>query len=352
MDGRSTKHQVPRTAKPDPSAAEFTAALDALVPQLQADRTIVAALLGGSLSHDRVWEKSDIDLLLITLDDKLTGHSYVSLNADGVNVHAMLMQRAEFRKLAEGSVHQSFMHSFLAKSRVLFTHDDTIRDLCDRLQRIGERDTSMALLRAGTHVLPCLYKARKFLITRGDLEYTALWILYAATPLAQVEVISARKLVDREVIPQALLLNPDFFTIVYTDLLNAKKNEESGAGRIGSGRDVHGQARDAPLCVRAGLLSRCGRDPIGQRHRGSLLAQLRHRRRHDRLRIPLGSRPPRQGVVTGSRNQAQLGLAAGARVLSSGRNRWQVRQARAPRSRRRPTGFERRLPFRARGCTT
>jgi hypothetical protein len=227
MDGRSTKHQVPRTAKPDPSAAEFTAALDALVPQLQADRTIVAALLGGSLSHDRVWEKSDIDLLLITLDDKLTGHSYVSLNADGVNVHAMLMQRAEFRKLAEGSVHQSFMHSFLAKSRVLFTHDDTIRDLCDRLQRIGERDTSMALLRAGTHVLPCLYKARKFLITRGDLEYTALWILYAATPLAQVEVISARKLVDREVIPQALLLNPDFFTIVYTDLLNAKKTKKA-----------------------------------------------------------------------------------------------------------------------------
>jgi predicted nucleotidyltransferase len=209
------------------STAEFTSALDALVPQLQADRTIVAALLGGSLSHDRVWEKSDIDLLLITIDDKLTGQSYVSLNADGVNVHAMLMQRAEFRKLAEGSVHQSFMHSFLAKSRLLFTHDDTIRDLCERLQRIGERDTSLALLRAGIHVLPSLYKARKFLITRGDLEYSALWILYAATPLAQVEVISARKLVDREVILQALALNRDFFRIVYTDLLNAKKTQKA-----------------------------------------------------------------------------------------------------------------------------
>jgi len=213
--------------KRDTSTAEFTAALDSLVPQLRADRAIVAALLGGSLSHDRVWEKSDIDLLLVTEDDRLTGPPYVSLNADGVNVHAMLMQRAEFRKLAEGSVHQSFMHSFLAKSRVLFTHDDTIRDLCERLQRIGERDTSLALLRAGTNVLPCLYKARKFLVTRRDLEYTALWILYAATPLAQVEVISARKLVDREVIPQALALNPEFFTVVYTELLNAKKTTKS-----------------------------------------------------------------------------------------------------------------------------
>jgi hypothetical protein len=109
----------------------------------------------------------------------------------------------------------------------VFTRDDTISALCAQLQRIGERDTSLALVRAGIEVLPCLYKARKFLLTRGDLDYTALWILYAATALAQVEVISARKLVDREVIQQALALNPAFFKIVYTDLLNAKKTKKA-----------------------------------------------------------------------------------------------------------------------------
>jgi len=205
----------------------FAAALDGLVPQLQQDRSILAAILGGSLSHDKVWAKSDIDLLLVTVDDTLTGPPHVSLYADGLNVHAMLMQRSAFRKLAEGAVHQSFMHSFLAKSRVLFTHDDTIADLCARLQTIGERDTRLALLEAATAVLPCLYKAHKFLLTRGDLDYTALWILYAATPLAQIEIISARKLVDREVIPQALALNPAFFTAIYTDLLNAKKTKKA-----------------------------------------------------------------------------------------------------------------------------
>src|SRR5262249_16773986 len=55
----------------------------------------------------------------------------------------------------------------------------------------------------------------------------ALWILYAATPLAQVEVIGARLLVDREVIPQAMKLNPAFFKTVYTDLLNARKTRKS-----------------------------------------------------------------------------------------------------------------------------
>jgi hypothetical protein len=211
----------------DDSAAAFSAALDALVSQIREDRSILAAILGGSLSHDRVWEKSDIDLLLVTADDSLKGPSSLALYADGVNVHAMVMQRTAFRKLAEGAVHQSFMHSFLAKSRVLFTHDDTIAALCASLQTIGARDTQLALLEAGTHVLPCLYKARKFFLTRGDLDYTALWLLYAATPLAQVEVISARKLVDREVIPQALALNPEFFTTIYTSLLNSKKTKKA-----------------------------------------------------------------------------------------------------------------------------
>ena len=34
------------------------------------DRSILAAILCGSLSHDIVWEKSDIDLTLVTIDDK------------------------------------------------------------------------------------------------------------------------------------------------------------------------------------------------------------------------------------------------------------------------------------------
>ena len=151
----------------DTSTAAFTAALDALVPQLRSDRSILAAILGGSLSHDTVWAKSDIDLLLVTVDDKLGGPPHVALYADGVNVHALLMQRAEFRKLAEGAVHQSFMHSFLAKSRVLFTHDDTIADLCARLQTIGERDTrpgaaarrARARCRASTRRTSCSSRA-------------------------------------------------------------------------------------------------------------------------------------------------------------------------------------------------
>jgi predicted nucleotidyltransferase len=202
---------------------KFADALDALITGIKQDRAILAAILCGSLSHDAVWEKSDIDLLLVTVDDRHVTGTDIALNADGVNVHANLLPRAEFRKVVDGSVQNSFFHSLLAKGRLLFTHDETIADLLGRLHELGARDSRLQQLRAATAALPAIDKAHKWLLTRGDLDYTALWILYAATPLAYIEVIGAGEIVDREAIPRALALNPTLFTAIYSDLLNAPK---------------------------------------------------------------------------------------------------------------------------------
>ncbi|HET7697926.1 MAG TPA: hypothetical protein VFK57_19590 [Vicinamibacterales bacterium] len=203
----------------DPRRA-FTAAVDALAAQLRGDTSILAAILGGSLAHDTVWDKSDVDLVLITIDEAKIAADSISLYADGVNVHAMLITRAAFRKLVQGSLQNSFMHSFLAKGRLLYTHDQTIAQLCDTLHTLGERDRELQLLRAATAALGPLYKAHKWLITRGDLDYAALWLLYTATPLAMIEVIGAGRVAGREVIPEALTLNPAVFSAIYTSLLH------------------------------------------------------------------------------------------------------------------------------------
>ena len=201
----------------------FTAALDTLVEDIKHDRAILAAILCGSLSHDTVWSKSDIDLVLVTIDDKKVGSDGLCLNADGVNVHAMLLPRTEFRKIVDGAPQLSFMHSFLAKGRLLYSTDPTIAPMFDTMTRVGARDRQLQLLRAACGGLGSIYKAHKWLLTRGDLDYTSLWILYSATSLAEIEVISAGLIADREVIPQALALNPSFFKTIYSDVLNNRK---------------------------------------------------------------------------------------------------------------------------------
>ncbi len=77
---------------------KYVAALDALIEQVKGDRSILAAILCGSLSHDTVWARSDIDLVLVTIDDKKVETSDLTLNADGISVHAFLFPRVQFQK--------------------------------------------------------------------------------------------------------------------------------------------------------------------------------------------------------------------------------------------------------------
>jgi len=60
---------------------KFSAALETLASQAKRDRSVLAAVLYGILSHDTVWEKSDIDLVLVTIDDKKPGR-HLTRNAE------------------------------------------------------------------------------------------------------------------------------------------------------------------------------------------------------------------------------------------------------------------------------
>jgi predicted nucleotidyltransferase len=205
--------------------ARFEAALDRLIKQVKEDQHILAAVLCGSLSHDEVWDKSDIDLCLICTDDRKTKGYDVALVEDNINIHTTITPRTDFKKLVEGAQRNSFRHSVFAKSKLLFTKDPTLEGIYSEIQKIGARDTNVQLLRSGSGVVGNLYKAKKWFQLRGDLELTSLWLLYAANPLAQIEAGLAGEIIGREVIQQGLRLNPDLFQIVYVDLLNKKKTK-------------------------------------------------------------------------------------------------------------------------------
>lgn len=231
---------IPDLAK---AAARFEAALDDLIGQVREDRHILAGILCGSLSHDVVWDKSDIDLILICSDDKKTKPHNLALVSDDINIHANIIPRSSFKQSIEGTSRNSFQHSLIAKSRLLFTTDPTIEEIYNEIHRLGDHDRQVQLFKSATAVTGAFYKAQKWAYVREDLDYAALYILYAATSLAQIEVGLAREIISREVIPQALELNPQFFRIIYSDLLNKKKTKKAVHAAI--------DAIDAYLSTRA-----------------------------------------------------------------------------------------------------
>jgi uncharacterized protein len=199
----------------------YEQALHSLVEKIQQDHTILAAILMGSLSYDVVWEKSDIDLVLIRQEGKQKTDG-CNLVTAGINVHAILTTRSEFKKMMEGSLQSSFMHSALNRGRLLFTRDETIRDLFDRADQIGARDREIQLLRAGSSVLPALAKAEKWFHVKQDLCYSFFWIMKCLDGLAGIEVIAHGEVTGREVVQQALRYNPAFFHSIYTDLIQGE----------------------------------------------------------------------------------------------------------------------------------
>lgn len=204
------------------TVALFNEALDSFVAKVKQDRYIIAAVLFGSLSHDTVWRKSDIDIILVGREEKPTKEFYLVEN--GVNIHAVLYSRSNFKKLLEGTLQGAFMHSAFALSTLLFTTDDTIRAYYDNVRSIGSRDRQMRLMTSGQGALYTLAKAEKWLLTRNDVEYSFLWIMFTIQNLASIEVLLHGEVTSREVIPQALKLNPLFFQRVYTDLINQPKD--------------------------------------------------------------------------------------------------------------------------------
>src|SRR5207237_514202 len=107
-----------------------------------------------------------------------------------------------------------------------------LRELYEGTHRLGSRDRQVQLLRAASNVVPNLYKAQKWFHVRGDMEYASVYILHCVTSLAQVEVFLDSQLAGREVIQQAIELNPKFFKAIYTDLINAKKTKPSIASAL------------------------------------------------------------------------------------------------------------------------
>jgi predicted nucleotidyltransferase len=200
-------------------------ALEALLVQVKQDSTILAAVLLGSLSYDSVWEKSDIDLLLITQEMRLRQES-LCLVEDDIDIHVFLRTRSEFKRILGSATQSSFMHSLLMKGRILFSRDETITELFANREQMGTRDQSVQLLQAAMQLVPSLIKAEKWLRVRHDTDYCFYWILRALTPLATIETVRNGEVTGREVIQQALKFNPDLFQLLYTDLIREEKTPE------------------------------------------------------------------------------------------------------------------------------
>lgn len=209
----------------------FESAMETLLTKLKQDPYVIAVVLYGSLSYDTVWEKSDIDLCIVTQETRKT-NSQITLVEEGINIHATLYTRSEFKKAVEGAVQGSFLHSMLMKGKLLFTRDEALEEIWANRLDFGKRDQKIQLLIASIAPVVCLSKTQKWLFVRNDPHYSFVFLLGALNGIATIETVLAGDIPTREVIPQALKHNPALFHELYIDLLDSPKTPERLARAI------------------------------------------------------------------------------------------------------------------------
>lgn len=210
---------------------KYRAALAAFLAKAEQDPYIIGVVLLGSLSYAVVWERSDIDLHVITQDIKLRVKSY-ALVEDEINIHASVGTRAEFKQILEGAIGSSFMHSVMTRGTLVYCKDETLTELFEARHKVGARDREISMLRATGGILWALDKAQKWLIAKDDYDYSFVWTLKCLEALATLVVIRSGEVPDREAILHAQRLDPGLIRPLYTGLIHDAKDPATLAASL------------------------------------------------------------------------------------------------------------------------
>ena len=212
--------------------AQIHRAVDNLTDTLKEDMYILAAILTSNLAEDNVWEKTTPYITLILRDGTKFKRQEYQLIEDGVPFRVQLHTRSNYRKMLDGTLQGSSLHSILADSRVLFSKDSLFSVEGDANFRVGdsaclqvgERDKHSQLFNAAAFATTVLAKAEKWFHLKHDIDYTFLYLMYMVGGLARIEVLMHGETPRRKAIYQALKHNPSFFNAVFTDLIDKPKD--------------------------------------------------------------------------------------------------------------------------------
>ena len=200
-------------------------AVNSFIKKIEDDPNVIALIIMGSMAHSRVWEKSDVDMILIVRDQKLVRTTY-GVNEDDILLNVQLVQRSDMKRSFEKSLTGSIGHHFGATSRIAFTKDDSLLEYFDDYKNIGKADVEKALFRMSNWLLGTMEKIEKWLVVNDDPEYARLYCLKAAEVIASMEVCANYESPTREAILRAQSLNPALMDKYYTGPMSGKMDKK------------------------------------------------------------------------------------------------------------------------------
>ncbi len=202
----------------------FNNAMERFVEKIKNSRRCLAAFLIGSVSHDLIWEWSDLQILVI-FDDSFKGmhHSQSQTRyhiiEEGVPILVDVRRKSEFISYLGSANVADYYFCAISKSTALFINDPTIKDYLEDIFYIGDRDRQGEMLLGFSNAVYYMNKAEKNFRVKKNSENAVFFLLQVAQGIAWLEVAKCRLFPEREIIAQAKKLDPKLFSRIYDRMI-------------------------------------------------------------------------------------------------------------------------------------
>lgn len=245
----------------------YQAAVESFVAKVCMDVNVIAVIVCGSLAYDTVWEKSDIDLTVIVRDQPLATTAYC-LVEDDITINASILARSAFKRCMDRATGGSIMQAYLAKGRLVYTSDDSLRDYFVDFKRLGSQDIALTVMDKAGELIDIRHKCEKWLTVKKDLLYAQFYLLKAAEVMAQMEVCSLGEPPTRESVLRTMELAPELLAPFYAEALSHPYGESELVAAL--------TAIDAFLLGKLALITRPIIDFMGEGQPKSVTMLARH----------------------------------------------------------------------------
>ncbi len=176
--------------------------------QLEKTDSILAAFVFGSMVTGDLWENSDIDFFVIEKGEKLGMRNIYSAE-EGIPVHFKLMSKKELMTLKGLEIKGSYMHRIFSSSKLIFTHDEEIREKYNSLRFYPEMERRKWTLSYLGKLIKSIDSTEKFL-HYGNYYGAYNTLLESMELYASIYVNSRGYLISKDTINMAAGLNPEY----------------------------------------------------------------------------------------------------------------------------------------------
>ena len=239
-------------AAEDPQAAlrtRFQSALDAFVGKVRPDPNVLAVIVAGSVAYDVIWEKSDVDMTVIVRDQNLKTTSY-ALVEDGITLNLWVCGRSEFRRELDRQVGGSWLHSYLAKGKVIYARDESLVEFFEAARDIGDEDRALSAMTHATYLIHDAHKVQKWLGAGQDPLLAQHTLCMMAESLAHMHLCLQGEPATRQSIRKVVAREPELLRPLYQDPLSRRLTDEeiqAGIEHVNNYLTAHQDFFCAPL---------------------------------------------------------------------------------------------------------